>query len=172
MDKLWVYTSLALIIFLVLLKPATAEEKNFKEFTVDLPEGWNGEDRTNFLGGKGGEYLLTLGARDEKGERFLAQISIFLLNNKNGEEARKFAIKMAALQDGASEVVREGNFWTFHGEPHTQDITGQAKTRVAADNAHILIIISHDPENLGSEKITRSLKGISERARKLLGMTP
>lgn len=157
------------IIFFVNATFAKAGEKVFSEFAVTLPEGWSGEERKDFLGKKGNEYMLVLGVLDEGQEKFLAQTSIYFLPNINKENARDFAAKMAEAQGGSSELSKDGNFWTFTGEPRTQTVTGRAKTMVAADLENLLIIISQDPENLGADKVVQSLRGMTDAVRKLLG---
>lgn len=144
-------------------------EKVFSEFAVNLPEGWSGDERKDFLGKKSGEYMLVLGKLDESQEKFLAQISLYLLPNINDENARDFAAKMAEAQGAPSEIGKQGNFWVFTGEPRTQTVSGTATTMVAADKDKMLIIIYQDPENLGAERVIKSLKGMTEETAKLLG---
>ncbi len=135
-----------------------ASEKVFSEFAVELPEGWSGD-----------EYMLVLGKLDESQEKFLSQVSIYLLPNINNENARDFAGKMAEAQGGASEIGQQGNFWVFTGEPRTQSVSGRATTMVTANKDKMLIIIYQDPENLGAENVIKSLKGVTEESARLLG---
>ncbi len=146
-----------------------ASEKVFSEFAVELPEGWSGDERKDFLGKKSGEYMLVLGKLDESQEKFLSQVSIYLLPNINNENARDFAGKMAEAQGGASEIGQQGNFWVFTGEPRTQSVSGRATTMVTANKDKMLIIIYQDPENLGAENVIKSLKGVTEESARLLG---
>lgn len=164
----YAFTILTLVFF-VNAAFAGGTEQVFSEFAATLPDGWSGEERKDFLGKKGDEYMLVLGVLDEGQEKFLAQTSIYFLPNINKENARDFAVKMAEAQGGASELSEDGNFWVFTGEPRTQTVTGRAKTMVAADPEYLLIIISQDPENLGADKVIQSLRGTTEAARKLLG---
>lgn len=163
------------IFLLFLFSPpvAYAQEANsfrdFTHFTVLLPPGWEGEEQKGFISDDPGEYLLVLGRKDEEGEKFLAQISIYLLPNKPGATPEKAAQTLAEAQGDASVPVKEGNMWSFTGEPRTNVIKGAAKTLVNTDKDRMLIIIAQDPENLGSEAILHSLTGKSGEAKSLLG---
>ena len=107
--------------------------------------------------------------RDRQQERFLAQISIYLLPNTPKATAEDFARKMTGLQGDASEPRQEGHFWMFSGVPRNQTVKGQAVTRVAATTEWILIIIAQDPNQIGADKIVDSLRGVTPEARAILG---
>lgn len=144
-------------------------EREFTHFSARLPAGWDGEEQSGFISGDPGEYLLVLGRKDEEGERFLAQVSVYLLPNKPGADPQKAAETLAEAQGGASEPVLEGGMWVFTGEPRTNVIKGAAKTMVNTDKDRMLIIIAQDPENLGGAEILRGLAGRTPEARALLG---
>ena len=144
-------------------------ERSFSRFAATLPSGWSGEERSGFSSGSPEEYMLVLGVQDAAGERFLAQVSIFMLPNVKKIDAQAFARQMAELQGDASEPRQEGQFQAFTGEPRTQALQGRASTRVAATPERLLIIIVQDPENLGGEQVAASLRGLSPEAKELLG---
>lgn len=146
-----------------------AETREFSQFSVQLPAGWDGDEQTGFISDNPEEYQLTLGKKDEEGERFLAQVSIFLLPNKPGANARDAASTLAEAQGESTEPVKEGNFWTFTGEPRSRTVKGMAKTLVSTTPENLLIIIAQDPLQLGSDTILKSLKGMTPRAKTLLG---
>ena len=149
--------------------PNAPAERSFSRFAATLPPGWDGEERTGFSSGAPEEYMLVLGAQDEAGERFLAQVSVFVLPNRKGSTARDFARGMAELQGDATEPREEGRFWTFSGEPRTQALRGRAITQVAATPERLLIIITQDPEELGGSQVAGSLRGLDDETRALLG---
>lgn len=166
MVRLLLFSSLLLLCCAV---EAQAEDRAFSKFSADLPEGWTGEEQTAFSVGRDDEYMLVLGKRDAAGEKFVAQVSIFLLPNLPKESAENFAKKMAELQSDASAPHKEGNFWRFAGEPRNQSFKAPAENYVTATPERILIIIAQDPHNLGADKIIASLKGLEPDARDLLG---
>ena len=146
-----------------------AGERSFSRFAAMLPPGWDGEERTGFSSGAPEEYMLVLGAQDAPGERFLAQVSLFVLPNVKKSQAREFARQMAELQGDATEPREEGRFWIFAGEPRTQALRGRATTMVTATPERLLIIIVQDPEELGGADVAASLRGLDDEARALLG---
>ncbi|WP_297828920.1 protoporphyrinogen oxidase [uncultured Desulfovibrio sp.] len=158
-----------LLLLLCCATPAQAERHGFTQFSADLPEGWDGQERTAFSTGSQDEYMLVLGKQDQQQERFLAQISIYLLPNTPKATAEDFARKMTGLQGDASEPRQEGHFWMFSGVPRNQTVKGQAVTRVAATTEWILIIIAQDPNQIGADKIVDSLRGVTPEARAILG---
>lgn len=149
--------------------PAAPGERSFSRFGATLPPGWDGEERTGFSSGAPEEYMLVLGVQDEAAERFLAQVSVFVLPNRKGSTAGDFARQMAELQGDATEPREEGRFWTFEGEPRTQALRGRATTSVAATPERLLIIITQDPEHLGGAQVAESLRGLDDETRGLLG---
>ncbi len=164
--------SITLFLSMASVMPCIAEDGQQKEYThfcVFLPAGWDGEEQTGFISDNAEEYLLVLGKKDEEGDKFLAQISIYLLPNKPGASPEQAAQKLAEAQGDASVPVKEGEMWTFTGEPRTNVIKGQAKTLVNTDDNKMLIIIAQDPENMGSEAILHSLSAKSAEAKALLG---
>lgn len=146
-----------------------AKEREFTHFSVLLPSGWDGEEQTAFISDNPEEYLLVLGKKDNEGEKFLAQVSIYLLPNKPGASAEEAARTLAQAQADASEPEKEGQMWTFTGEPRSNMVKGMAKTLVNTDKEKMLIIIAQDPEKLGADSILASLHGLSGKARELLG---
>ena len=160
---------LCLLLLLCCAVPAQAAQRAFARFSADLPEGWDGQERTAFSTGSQDEYMLVLGKQDQEQERFLAQISIYLLPNTPKSTAEAFARNMTDLQGDSTEPSREGHFWTFRGVPRNQTVKGQAVTRVAATPEWLLIIIAQDPDQIGAEKIVDSLRGVTPEARAILG---
>lgn len=144
-------------------------EREFARFAVSLPEGWDGDEQTGFVTDNPAEYLLTIARPSEDKSGFTAQISVFMLPNKEGLDAREAARRLAEAQGEAEEPTKDGEFWVFEGEPRTRALKGRAKTRVNAGAKTMLIIVSQDPENLGAEEIARSLRGLTPDARELLG---
>lgn len=141
--------------------------REFSQFSVILPAGWDGDEQSGFISDNPEEYLLTLGrTRDDN---FVAQVSIFLLPNKPGASAEKAARQLAEAQGDASEPAKKDNFWIFTGEPRTKAMKGIATTMVNATPEHLLIIIAQDPENLGSQELLQSLRGQTPLATSLLG---
>lgn len=158
--------------FFLFSQPANAENGEravFKSFSLVLPPGWEGEEQTGFISGDPEEYLLVIGKKDEEGERFLAQASVYLLPNKPGASPESAAKKLAEAQSDASSPVKEGKLWAFTGEPRSNVVKGMAKTLVNASKDKLLIIIVQDPENMGGEAVLASLSGESPEARELLG---
>lgn len=149
--------------------PQAQGEREFSRFAATLPPGWDGEERTGFSSGAAEEYMLVLGVQDAAGERFLAQVSVFVLPNSKGSTAEDFARQMAELQGDATAPRREGNFQVFSGEPRTQALRGRATTRVSATPERLLIIIVQDPEALGGAAVAASLRGLTPETRELLG---
>jgi hypothetical protein len=159
-----------IVALLLLLCPANvvqAEERTFSRFSVDLPEGWDGEETTNFLNGNKEGYMLVLGKKDDEGENFLAQVSVFLLPALPGT-AEAIARQMASMQDNASTPQKDENFWTFSGEPRTETFKAMAVTKVAATTENVLVIISQDPHGLGADALVASLRGITPEAKEAL----
>ncbi len=147
----------------------TEQRRDFTHFSLILPPGWDGEEQKAFITDDPGEYLLVLGKKDSRGERFLAQVSIYLLPNRPGAAAEEAALTLAQAQADASAPLKEGNLWSFTGEPRSNVVKGRAKTLVNTDKDKMLIIIAQDPEKLGAETILDSLQGNSGKARELLG---
>lgn len=144
-------------------------EAEFTHFSLFLPPGWEGEEQTAFISDNPEEYLLVLGKKDSEKERFLAQVSIYLLPNKPGVSPEVAALTLAQAQADASVPIQEGQMWSFTGEPRSNVVKGMAKTMVNTDKENMLIIIAQDPEKQGAEAILRSLRGLSPKARALLG---
>lgn len=158
-----------LCLLCLLAFPIHAEETQFGQFAVTLPPGWDGEEQVGFVSNNDAEYALTLGRKDDSGDTFLAQVSIFLLPNRPGVDAKSAASTLADAQGDASEPLQVGNFWEFTGEPRSRIIKGMSKTRVNADKDFLLIIIAQDPQNLGADDIVASLRGLTPQASQLLG---
>lgn len=170
------YKSILLLLFLQIFIidlsytcAEAGEERTFRQFSLILPDGWDGEEQTGFISDNPEEYLLVLGKKDAEAERFLAQISIYLLPNRPGVDAKSAAKTLAQSQGDTSPPVLEGNMWTFTGEPRTNVIKGMAKTMVNTNKEKMLIIIAQDPDELGAAEIITSIKGIGQDAKTLLG---
>lgn len=145
------------------------EIRSFSQFSASLPPDWDGEEQKGFISGDPDEYLLVLGKKDDSGDRFMAQISIYLLPNRPGASPEEAARRLAEAQADASSPVPDGNMWSFTGEPRTNVIKGVARTMVNTNADKMLIIIAQDPAGLGSDKILSSLAGVSPEAKALLG---
>ena len=134
-----------------------------------MPPGWDGEEQKAFVSDNPEEYLLVLGKKDNDGEKFLAQISIYLLPNRPGVSAEEAALSLAQAQVEVTKPQKEGHLWTFTGEPRSNVVKGRAKTLVNTDKDMMLIIIAQDPDGLGAKSILESVRGITGKARDLLG---
>lgn len=143
------------------------EKRGFRHFTVELPEGWQGEEQSGFVGNDPDTWLLTLAKK--AGDSFIAQVSIYLLPNKPGVTTAEAAARLAEAQGDPTTPAADGNFMIFEGEPRTRAVKGRATTRVCATPAHLLIVIAQDPQRLGSEQIIESLKGETDEAKAMLG---
>lgn len=150
------------------LNSPLAAQRDFSEFSLDLPEGWDGDERSGFTSGDRNEYMLVLGKKDPEGDHYLAHISLFFLPNKPGKTALESAKTLAQSQAEATEPTQEGVFWVFTGDPRDNVLKGRGKTRVAANEESLLIIIVKDPGQTGADSILDSLTPRSERAKKLL----
>lgn len=148
---------------------AVGAAREFSEFSLVLPEGWDGEEQKGFVSDDPGEYLLTLGKKDEKEDNFEAQVSIFLLPNKQGASAKDAAATLAEAQGESSEPVLENGLYVFTGEPRSNVVKGMAKTFVNTTPEKMLIIIAQDPKRLGAKQILESLRGLTDYSRQLLG---
>ncbi|MDR2850644.1 MAG: protoporphyrinogen oxidase [Desulfovibrio sp.] len=158
---------IATLLLLCLAGVANAEHRGFTQFDVDLPEGWDGEETENFLGGNKDSYMLVLGRKDAEGENFLAQVSVFLLPPLDGTP-ETIAKKMASMQDNVSTPQKEGKFWTFTGEPRTPSLKSPAVTRIRTTERYVLVIIAQDPQALGAESVVASLRGVTPEAKEAL----
>lgn len=146
-----------------------ASEREFSQFFVKLPQGWDGDEQSGFISDNPGEYALTLGKKDEAGDSFIAQVTIYLLPNKPGATAEAAAKTLTEAQEDATEPVKEGVFWVFNGEPRSRAVKGVAKTMVNADKEQLLIIIAQDPLGQGADQLISSLRGKTPEAKKMLG---
>lgn len=153
------------------LPEASAQERTFSQFRVDLPEGWDGSERTGISSRDSNEYMLFLDKKDAQEENYLAYLSIYLLPNKPGKNAEQSAKTLASQQADATEPVAQGPFWVFTGNPRDKILKGQAQTLVAANAEDLLIIIVKDPANQGAQAILQSLVPAGERTKKLLGQS-
>lgn len=160
---------LSMLLLVAFALPVCAAETEFGQFAVSLPPGWDGEEQRGFVSDDNMEYVLTLGRKDEAGDNFLAQVTIFLLPNKPGADAHGAARTLAESQGNASEPEQMGNFWQFTGEPRSRTVKGMGTTMVNADPDYLLIIIAQDSQNLGADEIITSLRGLTPEARRLLG---
>lgn len=161
-----------LLLLILISMPAWGGENRtvtFSEFSAELPEEWDGDEQTGFVSDNPAEYSLTLGRKDESGDNFAAQITIYLLPNKPGVSAREAAMRLTESQGDATEPKQQGNFWVFTGEPRSRTVKGQATTMVNATPDDLLIIIAQDTRNMGAADIIESLRGLTPRARAILG---
>lgn len=142
--------------------------KNYSHFSLILPPDWDGEEQQGFVSDDPAEYILTLGKKDDAGDNFLAQLSIYILPNRPGASPRQAAQTLAEAQGDASEPVLIDGLWTFTGIPRSNVIKGQATTYVNTNRERMLIIIAQDPQNLGTREILASLRPLSPEARELL----
>lgn len=157
--------------------PLTAASENadnlrqvkFSQFSVELPQGWDGEEQSGFVSNNPEEYALTLGQMDEAKENFVAQITIYLLPNKPGVNSEKAAQTLAESQSDVTPPIKKGEFWQFRGEPRSRTIKGMATTMVRADPKDMLIIISQGLDEKGAAEIIESLRGETERSQRMLG---
>lgn len=143
------------------LPPATS----FERFSAVLPQGWTGEDQSGFHTGDNREYMLMIGKKGDTA--FEAGLTLFILPNLKGEDAKNLAEQSARMQNNAGPVTEKDGFWSFTGEPRSKISGGEALTRVRATPELMLIIVSQDPKNLGAEKVFQSLVPISADAKKL-----
>lgn len=164
-----IIVNILLLICMTMPSVCNAGQKIFSQFSVDLPEGWDGDEQTGFISDNPDEYLLTLGKKDDKGDNFIAQVTIYLLPNKPGVDTATAAARLAEAQGEPTEPVAEGDFMIFKGEPRTRAMKGQAITRVRATPEKLLIIVAQDPLNEGSNQIIASLKGETAIAKEMLG---
>lgn len=148
---------------------AATSGDGFARFSVELPAGWGGDEQTGFVSDDPDEYQLTFTRPDEAGDEILGQVSIYMLPNKPGTNARETAARLAEAQGGSSEPKEENGMWVFRGEPRTRAMRGEAITMVNANPQRLLIIIAQDPKNLGSRQIIDSLRAKTPEARELLG---
>lgn len=147
---------------------APAAEVTFSQFAVDLPEGWDGEEKIGFVSENPEEYMLVLLRKDEAGENILAQATIYILPNTRGLGARELASQMSEQQADTSELVQESCFWTFTGEPRSTTLKGQALNKVSTSDGKMLIMIAQDSRNLGANDVLASLRGLNPVASNLL----
>ena len=159
----------ACVTFLLFPTNCIATERLFTEIAVDLPPAWDGDERAAFITGNRDEYMVSLGKKDDKGESYLAQVSVYILPNTQNFSAKESALKLAASQDDTSTPVQDGVFWKFSGYTKSNIIKGLTITRVAASPKWWCIIMTQDPLGKEAEQIVASLRGISERAGILLG---
>lgn len=137
----------------------------FERFSAVLPQGWTGEDQSGFHSGDNREYMLMIGKKGDTS--FEAALTLFILPNLKGQDAKSLAEQSAQLQDNAGAVSEKDGFWSFTGEPRSKISGGEALTRVRATPDLMLIIVSQDPKNLGAEKVFQSLVPLTPDAKKL-----
>lgn len=166
------FVFLCLFCLLFSAAPATAEQREFTLFSVDMPAGWDGEERRGFKSESPEEYMLVLGLLDEKQENHVALVSIFVLPNEHADSSSSLAAKLAEFQADPSTPRQEGPFWSFSGTPRSQTFKAPAVTRVSTTPEKVLIAIVQDPEQRGAENIFSSLRGLTPQARLLLGQKP
>lgn len=145
------------------------QKRDFAHFSVILPPGWDGDEQIGFISDDKEEYMLAMTKKDADGDKIEAQVSVFLLPNKPGKNARESALALTEAQGDSTEPIQEGNFWIFRGEPRGNAVKGKAITRVNANAEKLLIIISQDPNEKEAAEIFQSLAGLSPEAREMLG---
>ena len=162
---------LLILIFCVLCLSVTAqaEPRSFTLFSVDLPQGWDGEEKMGFKSGNPDECMLILGLSNEKKDDYAALVSIFVLPNTQNDDSASLANKLAPLQANASQPRPQGQFWTFNGELRSQAFPAPGVTKVSAMEDKVFIAIVQDPDQRGAEAVFSSLKGLTPETRKLLG---
>ena len=148
---------------------AAPQKVEFSRFSAVLPEGWEGEERRGFVSDNPDECLLALGKKDPAGDEILAQISVYLLPNKNGVAPEEAARQLAEAQGGSDKPVQEGPLWHFTGEPRSRLLQGRASTYANASKKTMLVVVIQDPRGLGAESVWESLRGLDPEARELLG---
>ncbi len=165
MRRLWFFLALLLCCAVT----ARAETREFALFSVDLPEGWDGGEKQDFKVGDGEGYMLVLTRPAADGERVAAAVSLFVLPNIHHDDSATHAAKLAKLQENASEPHQEGPFWAFTGEPRSRSVDAPALTRVNVTPERVLIAIVQDTGENHAEQVFRSLRGLTDESRKLLG---
>ena len=75
------------------IPPATS----FERFSAVLPQGWTGEDQSGFHSGDNREYMLMIGKKGDTS--FEAALTIFILPNLKGEDAKSLAGQSAQMQN-------------------------------------------------------------------------
>lgn len=162
---------LAFLLFLMLCCAVTAqaEERNFTLFSADLPAGWDGEENMGFKSGNPQECMLVLGLSNDAHDGYKALISIFVLPNDQGEDSATIANKLAQFQANPSTPRPQGAFWTFNGQPRSQNFAVPGVTKVNATKDRVFIAIVQDPEQNGAEAVFAGLKGLTPESRQLLG---
>ncbi|MBQ9407283.1 MAG: protoporphyrinogen oxidase [Desulfovibrio sp.] len=149
---------------------AGAEEHAFTLFSADLPDGWGGDEKEGFTFGEGGEgYMLILTCPGADGESIAAAVSLFVLPNIHHDDSATHAAKLAKLQENASAPRPDGPFWAFTGQPHSRSIDAPAVTRVNVTPEKALIAIVQDTGEHGAEQVFRSVRGLTDESRTLLG---
>lgn len=143
--------------------------RQFSRFEIFLPPGWDGDEQSGFISDNREEYMINVAKKDQEGDRYLAQVSIYILPNTGANSSEQAAKVLAEAQADSTEPVQEGIFWTFSGEPRTNIVHGRARTLVRALPEKMLIIIAQDAEGHDSAAIISSLKGLTPDARELLG---
>lgn len=167
-----------LALLLCLAAPALAAEKNtgtpkhaaspttFERFSAVLPQGWSGEEQSGFHSGDDLEYMLIIGKKGKTS--FEASLTVFILPNEKGQDARALAEQLSQMQNNPSAVTEKDGFWCFTGEPRSKISSGEALTRVRATQKRLLVIVSIDPDNLGADKVFKSLVPLTPDAKELL----
>lgn len=160
--------SLCLFFCVFCYSTSFSAEVTFSQFSVDLPEGWDGEEKIGFVSDNPEEYMLVLLRKDESGENILAQATLYVLPNTKGLEAKELARQMSEQQADTSELNQEACFWTFTGEPRSTTVKGQALNKVSTSDGKMLIMIAQDPKGLGAYPLLDSLRGLNPTAQNLL----
>ena len=169
--KIFLFLGVLSLLFSSATKDARSDdsEREFSLFSVSLPAGWDGEEKTGFVSENPDEYLLTLGKKDSAGDEILAQISVYVLPNSSSLSPEEAAKRLAEAQGDSDAPKMAGKLWTFSGEPRSRIIKGRAVTYANATPEKMLIIIIQDPKNLGADKIFDSLRGTDKETANLLG---
>lgn len=146
--------------------------RSFSRFELLLPPGWDGDEQSGFISDNRDEYMINVARKALDEDRYLAQVSIYILPNTSGNNSEQAASVLAEAQADSTSPVQEGIFWVFEGEPRSNIVHGRAKTLVRALPDKMLIIIAQDDKGQDAATIISSLKALTPDARELLGVEP
>lgn len=141
----------------------------FSQFEIFLPDGWDGDEKSGFITDNREEYVISLARKDANEDRYISQVSIYILPNPEAYGSEEAAKILAQAQADSTQPVQEGNFWLFQGEPRTNIVHGLATTMVSTTPKKMLIIIAQDENKKEAEAIVKSLKALNPEAQELLG---
>lgn len=166
---LTVLFAMCFLVFHVMANELNGIPRAFSRFELLLPPGWDGDEQSGFISDNRDEYMINVAKKAPDEDRYLAQVSIYILPNTGANNSEQAARVLAEAQADSTEPVQEGIFWTFDGEPRTNIVHGRAKTLVRALPDKMLIIIAQDDHGEEAATIISSLKALTPDARELLG---